>query len=79
MKDQVGYTGTIQERWIRRQGGGRKSLLQEDSEILEALERLVEPSSRGDRKVSDDELAKVNLFQADFHGENWNYVIKPKV
>jgi hypothetical protein len=31
------------------------------------------------RKVSDDELAKVNLFHADFHGENWNYVIKPKV
>jgi len=31
------------------------------------------------RKVSDDKLAKVNLFHADFHGEDWNYVIKPKV
>ncbi|NJM67678.1 MAG: hypothetical protein HC851_19390 [Acaryochloris sp. RU_4_1] len=30
------------------------------------------------RKVSDDELAQVTLFQADFHGGNWNYVIKSK-
>jgi hypothetical protein len=29
------------------------------------------------KKVSDDELAQVNLFQADFHGEDWNYLIKP--
>jgi hypothetical protein len=37
LKGQLGSVGTIQERRIRRQGGGRKSLLQEDSEILEAL------------------------------------------
>lgn len=48
LKGHLGSVGTLQERRIRRQGGGRKSLLQEDSEILEALEKLVEPSSRGD-------------------------------
>ena len=29
------------------------------------------------RKVSDRELAEVNLVKAEFHGE-WNYSIKPK-
>ena len=48
LKSQLGSVETIQERHIRRQGGGRKSLLQEDSEILEALKKLVEPSRRGD-------------------------------
>jgi Rhodopirellula transposase DDE domain len=28
------------------------------------------------RKISDEELARVNLLQADFHGADWNYVIK---
>src|SRR5665213_655489 len=29
-------------------------------------------------KISDEELAKVNMIKDDFHGE-WNYIIKPKV
>jgi hypothetical protein len=32
---------------IRRLGGGRKSLESQDSELIEALESLVEPMSRG--------------------------------
>jgi hypothetical protein len=27
------------------------------------------------KKASDDELARVNLFQVDFHGEDWNYLL----
>jgi hypothetical protein len=30
------------------------------------------------KKVSDAELAQVNLYPAAFHGNDWNYVIKPK-
>ena len=30
------------------------------------------------KKVSDAELAQVNLSPADFHGNDWNYVIKPR-
>jgi Rhodopirellula transposase DDE domain len=30
------------------------------------------------RKVSDEELAKVNIKQSRFHGE-WNYVIRPNL
>jgi hypothetical protein len=30
------------------------------------------------KKVSDATLAQVNLSPADFHGEDWNYVIKPR-
>lgn len=30
------------------------------------------------QKVSDEELAQVNLHRADFHGDDWNYVIKPR-
>ena len=30
------------------------------------------------KKVSDAELAQVNLYPADFHGNDWNYVIKPR-
>ncbi len=29
------------------------------------------------KKVSDDELAHVNVYPAAFHGDDWNYVIKP--
>lgn len=29
------------------------------------------------QKVSDDELAHVNLYPAAFHGDDWHYVIKP--
>jgi len=35
-------------RNIRRKGGGRKALTEKNSSILEALEALVNPSSRGD-------------------------------
>jgi Rhodopirellula transposase DDE domain len=30
------------------------------------------------KKVSDDELAPVNIYPADFHGTAWNSVIKPR-
>jgi hypothetical protein len=30
------------------------------------------------KKVSDEELAQVNLYPAKFHGNDWNYVIKPR-
>jgi DDE family transposase len=30
------------------------------------------------KKVSDEALAQVNLYPADFHGNDWNYVIKPR-
>jgi hypothetical protein len=30
------------------------------------------------KKVSDAELAQVNLYPAKFHGDDWNYVIKPR-
>jgi hypothetical protein len=30
------------------------------------------------KKVSDEELTQVNLSPADFHGNDWNYVIKPR-
>ncbi|MBA4149988.1 MAG: hypothetical protein H0X66_17890 [Verrucomicrobia bacterium] len=29
------------------------------------------------KKVSDEELAQVNLTRCDFHGE-WNYTISPR-
>jgi hypothetical protein len=28
-------------------------------------------------KISDEEMAKLNITRADFHGE-WNYTIKPR-
>jgi hypothetical protein len=40
-----------------------------------ALDRNSYPTGK---KVSDVELAEVNLFPADFHGDDWNYTIKPK-
>ena len=30
------------------------------------------------QKVSDEERAQVNLSPADFHGNDWHYVIKPR-
>jgi len=33
---------------LRRAGGGRKSLVEHDSDVLEALEALVDPVTRGD-------------------------------
>jgi DDE family transposase len=36
------------DRHVRRKGGGRKRLTQCDPQLLAALERLVEPSTRGD-------------------------------
>ena len=30
------------------------------------------------KKVAAEELARVNLHPADFHGNDWNYVIKPR-
>jgi transposase len=37
-------------RRIRREGAGRKKLIEQDSGVLEALERLVDPVTRGDPK-----------------------------
>jgi transposase len=38
----------VRSKRIRRVGGGRKSITESDPSILEALERLVEPLTRGD-------------------------------
>jgi transposase len=38
----------IQEKRIRKSGGGRKSLVEKDPQLSEDLERLVEPVTRGD-------------------------------
>lgn len=42
------FTHSGEERRIRRVGGGRKKLTEKDKGIKEALERLVEPVTRGD-------------------------------
>jgi hypothetical protein len=43
------------------------------------VEAALDPNSYPTgKKVSDRELAEVNLFPADFHGDDWNYTIKPK-
>jgi Rhodopirellula transposase DDE domain len=42
------------------------------------VEAALDPTSYPTgKKVSDDELAHVNLYPAAFHGDDWNYVIKP--
>ena len=42
------------------------------------VEAALDPTSYPTgKKVSDDELAHVNLYPAAFHGDHWNYVIKP--
>lgn len=38
----------VVESRLRREGGGRKCLTESDPKLLEALEQLVEPASRGD-------------------------------
>ena len=43
------------------------------------VEAALDPASyETGKKVSDDELAQVNIYPADFHGTDWNYVIKPR-
>ncbi len=43
------------------------------------VEAALDPNSYPTgKKVSDVELAEVNLFPACFHGNDWNYTIKPK-
>lgn len=43
------------------------------------VEAVLDPASyETGKKVSDAELAQVNLYPADFHGNDWNYVIKPR-
>lgn len=43
------------------------------------VEAALDPSPyETGKKVSDAELAHVNLYPADFHGDDWNYVIKPR-
>jgi hypothetical protein len=30
------------------------------------------------KKVSDEELSEINLYPAPFHGQDWNYTLKPR-
>jgi hypothetical protein len=39
---------SLAKRRIRRTGGGRKSIVQEATEMMSVLEKLVEPTNRGD-------------------------------
>jgi hypothetical protein len=63
---------SIDKRRVRRKGGGRKLVIQEDREILSALESLVEPSTRGHplsplRLVVQKTLRRVKaLAEGDF-------------
>jgi len=40
--------GNIDSECIRRKGGGRKKITEHDPEIIQALEKLIEPFTRGD-------------------------------
>ena len=42
----------VRSKRIRRVGGGRKAISQSDPSIAEALERLVEPLTRGDSRIA---------------------------
>ena len=43
------------------------------------VEAALDPTpSKTGKKVSDAELAQVHLYPADFHGTDWNDVIKPR-
>jgi len=43
------------------------------------VEAALDPSPyETGKKVSDAALAQVNFYPADFHGNDWNYMIKPK-
>jgi hypothetical protein len=44
---------------------------------LEVTCRLDRRKYATGRRVTDEEMARVNLYPADFHGE-WNYTIRPK-
>jgi hypothetical protein len=45
---------------------------------LKVYARLDENAYQRGIKITDAELATVNLYPDDFHGE-WNYIIKPRV
>jgi hypothetical protein len=45
---QRGGPATLEEERIRRAGGGRKSLVENEPKVLKALEKLVAPMTRGD-------------------------------
>ena len=47
-KDTLSAAGPPRTQRIRRAGGGRKRLEEHDPQLVKALERLVEPSTRGD-------------------------------
>jgi len=46
--ERIIYDGSDKSRRVRKKGGGRKSLADTDSILLELLDSLVEPISRGD-------------------------------
>ena len=60
---------------IRRPGAGRKSITGIDPKLLASLERLKYPTGR---KVTNQEIKRVNLKQNKFHGV-WNYTIRPSM
>jgi hypothetical protein len=56
-------------------GAGRKSITEIDPKLLASLERLKYPTGR---KVTNQEIKRVNLKQNKFHGV-WNYTIRPSM
>src|SRR5260370_4990154 len=48
VRDLQGVSDPLPVGRIRRQGGGRKLRTQEDPKLMQALEALVEPTTRGD-------------------------------
>src|ERR1700686_1990333 len=48
--DRLAYPDVPEDLRIRHPGGGRKALTENDPDLLDALERMVEPVTRGDRE-----------------------------
>ena len=48
LQDRQAHPGAPEDLRIRRPGGGRKALTENDPELLDALEHMVDPMTRGD-------------------------------
>jgi Rhodopirellula transposase DDE domain len=48
LRDRQAHPGAPEDLRIRRPGGGRKALTENDPELLDALEHMVDPMTRGD-------------------------------